>query len=133
MNRKLSQHMSLLGLCAMMFYGAMLACGQLSLDVLPQFAVSAFIFLASGNLIRRTAKARDDEEEDERPEAVDKTAKQEKEEPDWQFMANWLNWSMVVVVIGIMAAWVMTPAGVTFIDVFHQTTANESYNLLPIP
>jgi len=45
MNAKIGQHMTLLGICAMAFYGAMLASGKLSIDVMPQFVVSAAIFL----------------------------------------------------------------------------------------
>lgn len=137
MNRKLSQHMSMLGFCAMLFYGAMLACGQLSLDVLPQFAVSAFIFLASGNLIRRTVRVKDEDEDENRAvrqkQQEQQDEKIEKVEPDWEYLANWLNWSMVVVVVVFMAAWIMTPIGITFTDIFHQTTAEVPYTLIHIP
>ena len=58
MNANLSQKLTLLGLCAMAFYGLMLASGQAGLDVMPQFLVSALVFLFSGRLIRMAGARR---------------------------------------------------------------------------
>ena len=55
MNSKLSLQMTLLGLGVLAFYAGMLATGRVSVEVLPQFAVSAIIFLCSGRVMRQMA------------------------------------------------------------------------------
>ena len=65
MNAKLSRQMTLLGLGVLAFYASMLATGRVSLEVLPQFAISAVIFLSSGKIMRQIAARLPDKEEEE--------------------------------------------------------------------
>lgn len=126
MNAKMSQHLTLLGLCAMAFYGVMLATGTLSLEVMPQFVVSALIFLTSGRLLRRSARARSEDEapaEEEMP----------KVEADWPWLTGLLNWSAALLIIGIMAILIMKPAGVNFSEALKQSEAHEHYFSTAVP
>ena len=109
MNANLSNQMTLLGLAAMIFYGALLATGTVGTDVMPQFIASALVFLSSGRLMRKAATQRSDDEEED-------SAKQEKKEINWEKMTLLLNWAMSVLIISGMAIWIMKPADVTFID-----------------
>ena len=43
MNAKMSQHLTLLGLCALAFYGLMLGTGNISLEIMPQFVRNNFV------------------------------------------------------------------------------------------
>ena len=56
MNARLSTQMTLLGICAMAFYGVMLGTGVFSTDLMPQFIISAVIFLSSGKIMRKAAQ-----------------------------------------------------------------------------
>ena len=56
MNTHPSQQMTLLGLATMACYAVLLATGTVGIDVMPQFAVSAIIFLSSGRLMRQAAR-----------------------------------------------------------------------------
>ncbi|MDO3378964.1 hypothetical protein [Geoalkalibacter halelectricus] len=125
MNAKLSQHMTLLGLCAMAFYGVMLATGKLSVDVMPQFVISAVIFLTSGQIMRKAARIRSQDQDE--AQAKQQTEKVEREEPDWPFLTNLLNWTAALLVVGVMAILIMKPAGVTFSEAFSETVAQENY------
>lgn len=127
MNAKMSQHLTLLGLCAMAFYGVMLATGTLSIEVMPQFVVSALIFLTSGRLLRRSARARGDEEpnSDEEPRT--------KVEANWPWLTALLNWSAALLIIGIMAIIIMKPAGVSFSEAIQQSDAHEHYFSTAVP
>ena len=116
MNVNLSQQMTLLGLAAMAFYAVMLATGVVGLDVMPQFMVSAIIFLSSGRLMRMAAKNLPRKEIDEKAEQK----KRDKVEPDWDWLGQFLNWAMALVVIGALALWIMKPVGVSFVDAIRQ-------------
>ncbi len=111
MNAKLGQHMILLGLCAMMFYAVMLISGKLPVEAMPQFAISAIIFMSSGHFMRKAARtmARDEGEENSKP-------KKKRKDPDWAWLTTLLNWTAAFLVIGIMAIILMKPIGVTFHD-----------------
>lgn len=116
MNANLSQQMTLLGLAAMVFYAIMLATGIVGLDVMPQFMVSAVIFLSSGRLMRMAARNLP-------PKEVDEEAEQKKSvrvEPDWAWLSQFLNWAMALIIIGVLALWVMKPIGVSLIDAIQQ-------------
>ena len=116
MNTNLSQQMTLLGLAAMVFYAIMLATGVVGFDVMPQFMVSAVIFLSSGRLMRMAARNLPPKEVDE--EAEKKKAARVK--PDWDWLNQFLNWAMAFIVIGILALWVMKPIGVSLVDAIQQ-------------
>ena len=118
MNAKLSQQMSLLGLAAIIFYAGMLSIDLVSLEVMPQFVVSALIFITSGRLMRKPAAI---EDEDERP------AKKEKTEQEWTWLSLLLNWCMSILILGLMALWLMMPIGVDLSDAVQQSTAHENF------
>ncbi len=66
MNASMSQQMTVLGLVATVFYGVMIGTGQASLDLMPQFIISAMIFLTSGRIMRKAAQlSRVEREEDD--------------------------------------------------------------------
>ncbi|KIH75627.1 hypothetical protein SAMN05660860_00229 [Geoalkalibacter ferrihydriticus] len=125
MNAKLSQHMTLLGLCSVAFYGVMLASGKLSIEVMPQFLISAAIFLMSGHVMRKAVRIKSKDHEEDR--AQTKPEKAEREETDWPFMTNLLNWTAALLVVGIMAIFIMKPAGITFTQAFSETAAHENF------
>lgn len=56
MYTRLSKMMTLFGLGAMAFYAVMLASGQFSLEVMPQFVISAVMFLSSGRIMKKVAR-----------------------------------------------------------------------------
>jgi hypothetical protein len=118
MNAKLSQQMTLLGLAAIIFYAGMLSIGLVSLEVMPQFVVSALIFITSGRLMRKPAAI---EDEDER------SAKKEKSEQDWNWLSLLLNWCMSILILGLMALWLMVPIGVDLSDAVKQSNAHENF------
>lgn len=111
MNVNLSQQMTLLGLAAMVFYAILLATGTVGTDVMPQFIVSAVVFLSSGRLMRNAARNLPRKE---------KTAKPPQPEPDWAWLSQFLNWFMALLIIGVLALWVMKPVGISFIDALKQ-------------
>ena len=109
MNSKIGQHLTLLGFCAMIFYGCMLASGQLTVEVLPQFLITAVIFLSSGRILRKAAalSARDEEEKALRPQ---------RPETDWAWLTTLLNWSCALLIIGLMALLLLKPVGLSWTD-----------------
>ena len=104
MNAKLSRQMSLLGLGVVAFYACMLGTGQASLEILPQFAISAVIFLSSGKIMRQmAAKLPAKEQPDE----------EEIEEPNWELRTLLLNWVAAAAVVSIVALFLVKPASMT--------------------
>lgn len=120
MNANLSQQMTLLGLAAMVFYAVMLAMGVVDLDVMPQFMVSAVIFLSSGRLMRMAARNLPPREVDEAAEE-----KKPKAETDWHWLSQFLNWAMALLILGVLALWIMKPVGVSLLDAIHQHKPNS--------
>ncbi|APG28428.1 hypothetical protein A7E78_11550 [Syntrophotalea acetylenivorans] len=103
------QQMTILGLAALCYYAVLLALGVVDTEVMPQFVVSAVIFLSSGRMLRgmtrrRTKKKR----EDEKP----------RKEPNWALRAQILNWVMALLILGALGLWVMKPVGVSFLEMF---------------
>ena len=121
----LSQQMTLLGLAAMVFYAILLATGTVGTDVMPQFMVSAIVFLSSGRLMRGTARKLP------RKEKVDQPAFTER---DWNLFNKFLNWFMTLLIVGGMALWLLKPVGVSFVDayIFHDPP-QHSYHSDPAP
>lgn len=127
MNARLSRQMTLLGICAMAFYGIMLGTGVFSTDIMPQFIISAVIFLSSGKIMRRAAQrlAREEEEETEiRPK---------RREADWPWLTGLLNWTAAFLIIGLMAIFLMKPIGVSLSDALHLTTAPDQFFANAVP
>lgn len=116
MNANLSQQMTLLGLAAMVFYAVMLGAGIVGLDVMPQFMVSAVIFLSSGRLMRMAARKLPPKEVDEEAEKK----KAARVEPNWDWLSQFLNWAMALLIIGALALWIMKPIGVSLVDAVQQ-------------
>ncbi len=127
MNSKLSQHMTLLGICAMAFYGVMLGTGRMSIDVMPQFIISAVIFLSSGHIMRKAARTM------ARDEAAKKEKQSARKEPDWPWLTALLNWTAAFLVVGVMAIFLMKPIGLTFEDALDLAMAPEHYFAGAVP
>jgi hypothetical protein len=107
MNAKLSRQMTLLGLGVLAFYAGLLGTGHASLEILPQFAISAVIFLSSGKIMKQMA---------EKLPAKEETESEEVEEPNWELRNLVLNWVAAAAVISIVALFLVKPASMTFND-----------------
>src|SRR5512139_1294304 len=108
MKSKLSLQMTLLGLGVMAFYASLIASGQVSLEILPQYAISAIIFLCSGKMLRQMAArlpVREDGESQPQPLI-----------PDWAMRNAMLNWVAAGVLVSIMAVILIKPDGMTFVE-----------------
>jgi len=105
MNAKLSRQMTLLGLGVLAFYAGVLGTGQASLEILPQFAISAVIFLSSGKIMRQMANKLPPRE---------KNDSEEVEEPNWELRNLVLNWVAAATVVGVVALFLVKPASMTF-------------------
>ena len=105
MNARLSRQMTLLGLGVLIFYAGLLGTGQASLEVLPQFAISAVIFLSSGRIMRQIA---------EQLPAKEQADDQEQKEPNWELRNLVLNWLAAAAVVSIVAMFLAKPASMTF-------------------
>ena len=125
MNVNLSQQMTLLGLAAMVFYAILLATGTVGTDVMPQFMVSAIIFLSSGRLMGKAARNLP------RKKPI---PKRPRVEPDWDRRSQYLNWFMALLIIGLLALWVMKPVGVSFGDALNPPKpASQPYSSEMLP
>ena len=103
------QQMTILGLFALVYYTVLLASGVVGTDVMPQFVVSAVIFLSSGQLMRGAARSRAKKASDgEKP----------SKEPDWTLRTHILRWAMAFLVIFALGLWVIKPIGVSFLEMF---------------
>ena len=105
MKAKLSRQMTLLGLGVLAFYAGVLATGHASLEILPQFAISAVIFLSSGKIMKQMA---------EKLPAKEETEGEEVEEPNWELRNLVLNWVAAAAVVSIVALFLVKPASMTF-------------------
>jgi len=105
MNAKLSRQMTLLGLGVLAFYAGVLGTGHASLEILPQFAISAVIFLSSGKIMKQMAAKLPAKEESEQAEL---------EEPDWELRTLVLNWIAAAAVVSIVALFLIKPASMSF-------------------
>ena len=105
MNAKLSRQMTWLGLGVLAFYAGLLGTGQASLEILPQFTISAVIFLSSGKIMRQIA--------DKLP-VKEQSEDQPVEEPNWELRNLVLNWVAAATVVSIVALFLVKPASMTF-------------------
>ena len=106
----LGRQMTFLGLAALAYYAVLLTVGILSADVMPQFLVSAIIFLSSGRLLRGASAARS--------KKLDKDGSPRKE-PNWALLTQLLNWGMAVLILCALGLWVIKPVGVPFFEFLH--------------
>jgi hypothetical protein len=132
-NAKLSQHMTLLGLCAMAFYGLMLGTGQFTLEVLPQFLISALIFLSSGRIMRLMAKRLPAKDEEEVPAAKSRPESPRASAADWPFLTGLLNWTAAGLIVAVMALWLMKPIGVSVAELLQTTRAHDHFFAGAVP
>ena len=129
MGAKLGSCLTALGLCSMAFYAAMMATGIIPIHLMPQFLVSSVIFLSSGRIMRKAARAmaRDDAEEEKgEPRRTASPA-------DWPWLTALLNYSGALLIIGIMAILLMKPIGVSLQDVLTVSTGHEQFFATAIP
>nr|NIS39774.1 hypothetical protein [Desulfuromonadales bacterium] len=109
----------------MIFYGLMLGTGNMTLEVMPQFVISAVIFLTSGRLMKKGASRRHGDAE------ADK--KTDREEPDWAWMTLLLNWMAALTIIGLMAIMLMKPIGVSLIDTVTESMQHKHFFADSVP
>jgi divalent metal cation (Fe/Co/Zn/Cd) transporter len=107
MNAKLSRQMTMLGLGVLAFYAAVLGTGHATLEILPQFAISAVIFLSSGKIMRQMAAKLPSKEKPEDDE-------EEIEAPNWELRNLVLNWVAAAAVVSIVALFLVKPTSMTF-------------------
>ncbi|MGW8313853.1 MAG: hypothetical protein ACWGOL_11545 [Desulfuromonadales bacterium] len=105
MNAKLSRQMTMLGLGVLVFYAGILATGHASLEILPQFAISAVIFLSSGRIMRQIAEKLPVKEQQE---------DEKTEQPNWELRNLVLNWVAAAAVVSIVALFLVKPASMSF-------------------
>lgn len=123
MNAKLSLQMTLLGLGVMVFYTGLIATGQVSMEILPHYAISAVIFLCSGRIMRQlAAKLPPREEGESNPYRLI---------PDWSMRTAMLNWVAASVLVSIMAVFLVKPDGMTFTEMLQFTAAGME--VMPTP
>lgn len=127
MNARLSRQMTILGICAMAFYGIMLGAGVFSIDIMPQFIISAVIFLSSGKIMRKAARCMVREEE-EQPESQPK-----RQEADWPWLTALLNWTATFMIVGLMAIFLMKPLGVSLTEALQLTSAPDQFFAHTVP
>ncbi|PLY04395.1 MAG: hypothetical protein C0622_02975 [Desulfuromonas sp.] len=106
----LGQQMTFLGLAALAYYAVMLGTGMVGTEVMPQFVVSAVLFLSSGRMMRRASvkknRGKEQEEDEDKP----------RKEPNWELRTQILNWVMATLILSVLGLWVMKPVGVSFME-----------------
>jgi len=123
MNADMGHKLTLLGLGAVVFYGVLFATDLASLEVMPQFLVSALVFIGSGRMTRLLGAQRLEEDEDD-DEAVE-LRQPATSEADWARLTQVFNWLAVFVVITVLALWVVKPQGTTLADYVQDTFVNH--------
>lgn len=123
MNAKLSIQMTLLGLGVLVFYAGLIVSGQVSLEILPHYAISAAIFLCSGRMMRHIAsKLPPREAAEDNPYRLI---------PDWSMRTAMLNWLAAGVLVSIMALFLVKPDGMTFTEMLQFTAAGMEQTPTP--
>jgi hypothetical protein len=122
MDTRLSNYMTLIGLCAMAFYGVMMATGTMSLSVMPQFIISAIIFLTSGRIMKKAAKR------------MRRSSEAVAQVPLF-FGFNWrsITWPAALIALLIMILLMIKPIGVSHQDIFSQTEPSDLFYAPAIP
>lgn len=125
MKGNLGQYLTVLGLCALGFYGVMFGCGYLGLEAMPQFIVTAVIFLTAGRMLRKVRLGSGEEEEKDEILA--------RREPDWPWLTAFMNWTAALLIIALMAILLMKPAELSLLDVFKSSSAQSSFFAGAVP
>jgi DNA-binding transcriptional LysR family regulator len=115
--------MTLLGLGVMVFYAGMVMTGQVSMEILPHYAISALIFLCSGRIMRQMAA--------KLPPRADIEENLYRLIPDWSMRTAMLNWVAAGLLVSIMALFLVKPDGMSFTEMLQFTAA--SMEELPTP
>lgn len=123
MKGNLGHYLTILGLCALGFYGVMFGCGLLRIEAMPQFVVTAVIFLSAGRMMRKVRLGSDDEETDAPA----------RREPDWAWLTALMNWTAALVIIALMAILLMKPADLSLRDALRFSTAHKSFFAGAVP
>jgi Na+/H+ antiporter NhaC len=132
MQTDIGQKLTLLGLCAVIFYGVMLATGLASLEVMPQFLVSALVFVFSGRVVSMTGALSREREDDDNAQAEEPQPAASEE--DWARLTVVFNWLAVIVILTVLALWVIKPQGVSLTAFVQDTFVNyEIYDELLSP
>jgi hypothetical protein len=120
---RLSNYMTLIGLCAMAFYGVMMATGTMSISVMPQFIISAVIFLTSGRIMKKAAKR------------MRSRSREAVAEPPLFFGVNWrgFTWPAALIALLIMILLMIKPIGVSPQDLLSKTEPSDLFYAPAIP
>jgi hypothetical protein len=125
MKGNLGQYLTLLGFCALAFYGVMLGCGYLGLEAMPQFMVTAVIFLTAGRMLKKVRLGGTEEEEED--------AGALRREPDWPWLTAFMNWTAALLIIALMAILLMKPAELSLLEAFKFSPAQSSFFAGAVP
>lgn len=126
MKGNLGQYLTLLGFCALGFYGVMFGCGYLGLEAMPQFVVTAVIFLTAGRMLKKVRLGgREDEEE--------KDELLLRREPDWAWLTAFMNWTAALLIIAFLAILLMKPTELSLLDAFKFSPSQSSFFAGAVP
>lgn len=123
MNADIGQKLTLLGICAVVFYGILFATGLASLEAMPQFLVSALVFICSGRMAGMAGVR--GEEQDERDSTANAEPEPAASEEDWARLTVVFNWFAVVVIIAVLSLWVIKPQGTSLGTYVEETFVNR--------
>jgi hypothetical protein len=126
MKGNLGQYLTVLGFCALAFYGVMLGCGYLGLEAMPQFVVTAVIFLTAGRMLKKVRLGNAEEEEEQVAGAL-------RREPDWAWLTAFMNWTAALLLIALMAILLMKPAELSLLDAFKFSPSQGSFFAGAVP
>jgi len=127
MNTPISRQMTLLGLGTLGLYAGLLAMDLVSVEVMPQYVISAALFLSSGRIMRKLARqlpAKDREKEENG---------EEKPEVDWALRTQLLNWVAATMVVGVLTVFLAKPVGMTFGEMARTTFQPDHFPVLAMP
>jgi len=127
MNSRLSRQMTLLGFATLGLYAGLLSMGMVSFEVMPQYLISAALFLSSGRIMRKLARELSARESDEDGEG------EEKSEPDWALRTQVLNWVAATVVVGVLTVFLTKPVDMTFGEMARFTFQPDRFPVLAMP
>lgn len=125
MKGNLGQYLTVLGLCALGFYGAMVGCGYLGLEAMPQFVVTAVIFLTAGRMLKKVRiGAAEEDEKNEGPL---------RRETDWVWLTAFMNWTAALLLIAILAILLMKPTDVSLLEALKFSPSQSSFFAGAVP
>lgn len=123
----LGQHLTLLGICALVFTLFMVALGKFPPSVLPQFLASGIIFLVAGRQLRTD---RESEQDTARTAPVRRRLGYDA---DWPWLTKLLHWTCALLLISCLALALVKPAGVSFSQGLQYTRAHEHFFAGAVP